>query len=164
MVQTGYSPGLWAVKPAKTLTDKGEVFLQAAKDNNLHPVYLVVHALVESAHGKSDLAKQNNFFGIGANDGKAYAAGTKFSKEHGWNSPDEGIMGGAQVISKKWVNHPSQSQCSLYGMRWNYMNAGVNQYATDVNWAHGLSKMIANIVNSKSSNYQPTLIIPQYRS
>lgn len=39
------------------LEGKGQVFLEAAKANNISPIYLVAHSLFETGNGKSELAK-----------------------------------------------------------------------------------------------------------
>ncbi|CAM4460222.1 MAG: hypothetical protein LEGION0403_FIIPPAGN_02796 [Legionella sp.] len=149
---------------AGVLKDKGAVFLQAAKTHNVNPIYLVAHALHESDEGKSRLAKtQNNFFGIGAYDRNPYEGGKKFALEHGWNTVEKGIMGGAEFISKKWVN---KSQNTLYAMRWNPTNPGSHQYATDINWANAQLTNIYPYIKELSqidSSCQPKYILPKYR-
>lgn len=135
----------------------GACFLEAAKLNNVNSVYLVAHALHESRYGKSDLAiEHNSFFGLGA----------KFAREHGWNTPDQGIMGSAEIISKTWINHASGTQRTLYSMRWNPANPGTRQYATDIAWADRQVKNIHKGIHEfmkMNPSYQPHYIIPQYR-
>ncbi|CAM4419651.1 MAG: Bifunctional autolysin [Legionella sp.] len=152
------------LKDAGVLRGKGAVFLQASKANNVNPVYLVAHALHESKDGKSKLAiENNNFFGLGANDRHAVSSGAKFADEHGWNTVEKGIIGGAEIISKQWIN---KSQNTLYAMRWNPMKPGHSQYATDINWANAQIDRIYPSIKKLSmadSSYQPRYILPKYR-
>ena len=147
------------------LEGKGEIFLKASKENNLNPLYLVGHALLESGQGKSPLAKANNFFGMGAHDRKAYKDGIKFAKDHGWSTPELGVMGAAKIISEQWINRSGNSQSNLYSMRWNPMSPGKNQYATDIHWATSQTNKIYTQVNKMMAInplYQPRYIVPKY--
>lgn len=152
------------LKDAGVLRGKGDVFLNASKTNNVNPIYLVAHALHESKDGKSKLAiENNNFFGLGAYDRRAVSSGAKFADEHGWNKVDKGIMGGAEIISKQWIN---KAQNTLYAMRWNLMNSRYSQYATDRNWANAQIDRIYPSIKKLSmadSSYQPKYILPKYR-
>ncbi|MDR3503553.1 MAG: glucosaminidase domain-containing protein [Legionella sp.] len=151
---------------AGVLDKKGAVFLKAAKDNNVNAIYLVAHALHESGAGDSPLAKDNNFFGLGAKDNRAKAAGADFAKKHGWTTVDEGIIGGAAIIAKQWINRPDKTQSTLYAMRWNPMNPGQKQYATDINWANAQAPLIYQQINRLSqidSSYHPKYLVPKYR-
>ena len=154
------------LKGKGVLDGKGETFLKAAVDNNINPIYLVAHALHESQNGISPLAKNNNFFGMGATDGNAKVAGIKFAREHGWTTPEKGIMGGAKIISAKWVNKMTNSQNTLYAMRWSPLNPGQMQYATDINWANAQTERIYKQVERMRQIdplYQPKFIVPKYR-
>ena len=148
------------------LAGKGAAFLKASEDNNINPIYLVAHALHESDNGTSQLAKYNNFFGLGANDGRAIAGGRDFAEKHHWTTPELGITGAAEIISKKWVNSTLGSQSTLYSMRWNPMNPGKTpQYATDIAWAHQQSHYIYTQVSKLQEInplYRPLFIVPKY--
>ena len=148
------------------LDGKGDLFLIAAQENNINSLYLVAHALLESKNGKSKLAEYNNFFGMGAVDDNAVAKGIQFAKAHGWDTPKKGIMGATKIIADKWINQFSgSSQSTLHGMRWNPMKPGINQYATDINWAnnqtYNVYKQIKKI-QEVNPLYQPLFIVPQY--
>jgi hypothetical protein len=60
----------------------------------------------------------------------------------GWTTPELAIRGGAEWISKLYLNHSSYKQNTLYKMRWNPMLPGSHQYATDVKWAVSQSNAI----------------------
>lgn len=128
------------------LTGKGQVFMDAAKANNVNPIYLAAHAILETGHGTSILANGGtteitgeytygvpvyNLFGIGAVDSAPDAGGTKTAYQNGWTSVDLAINGGAAWIAKGYI---CDYQNTLYKMRWNSLNI-YHQYATDVNWA-----------------------------
>ena len=136
-----------------SLAGKGQVFIDAAKANNINPIYLAGHAILETGHGTSLLANGGtkdlagnytyktpvfNLFGIGAIDGDADGGGTRTAYNNGWTSIDLAIYGGAAWISKGYIG---ASQDTLYSMRWNPLNI-YHQYATDVNWAASQTNII----------------------
>lgn len=133
------------------LENKGNVFLKAAADNNVNPMYLVSHALLETGNGTSNLATGivvngktvYNMFGIHAFDQNADYYGSQYAYDQGWFSVDAAILGGAKFISNSYINDPDYNQDTLYKMRWNPNNPS-HQYATDVKWA------INQIYNIKS--------------
>ena len=129
------------------LNGKGQLFIDAAKANNINPVYLAAHAILETAYGTSALANGGkkdstgkyiygipvyNLFGIGAIDSDPDATGTKKAYDQGWTSIELAINGGAKWISNGYI---ANNQDTLYKMRWNPINIA-HQYATDVNWAN----------------------------
>lgn len=122
------------------LKDKGEIFRAAAEESRVNAAYLAIHACLESGGGTSELAcgvEYNgttvyNLFGIGAYDDDPVNGGAKYAYEKGWTSVDAAIKGGADWISRSYIN---SGQNTLYKMRWNPSNPGQNQYATDVGWA-----------------------------
>lgn len=145
------------------LEGKEKTFLKAARDNNVSPVYLIGHAMLETGHGTSDLAAGYlyegktvyNMYGYGAVDGNAIEAGAETAFENGWFSPEEAIIGGAEKIGKGYTGN---GQSTLYEMRWNPQNPGQHQYATDIYW--GLKqtaeldlKEIYNMVPSEKLHY-----------
>ena len=138
------------------LENQGVTFSKASKIEDVNEIYLIEHAILETGKGKSQLAqgvkvsddnkigkgkKYYNFFGIAAYDHNPLKEGALFAKEHGWDTPEKAIMGGAKFIKEEYLNKPYQD--TLYGMRFNPMNPGKHQYATDVMWAHHNAKMMA---------------------
>lgn len=122
----------------------GQVFIDAAKANNINPIYLAAHAILETGNGKSQLAKGvsvngtvvYNLFGIHAYDSDPIGEASKYAAQRGWTSIEKAIYGGASWISSSYINHPTYKQDTLYKMRWNPANPGVHQYATDIRWAY----------------------------
>ena len=129
------------------LKGKGEVFRAAAEASHVNAAYLAVHACLESGGGTSELAcgkEYNgttvyNLFGIGAYDSDPINGGAKYAYEKGWTSIDAAIKGGAEWISRSYIN---SGQNTLYKMRWNPAKPGQNQYATDVGWAAKQAKTL----------------------
>lgn len=163
------------------LEGKGQVFLDAAKSNNINVAYLVAHALLESGNGTSVLATGGvknsdgnylygvpvyNFFGIGAVDADANGGGTKTAYDNKWFTPEDGIKGGASWIASRYINNPSYKQDTIYKMRWNPANPREHQYATDISWAFKqIPKTIENMkhVYDQLQNAILNFDIPQFK-
>ncbi|GFP74264.1 Ig-like domain-containing protein [Clostridium fungisolvens] len=158
------------------LEGKGSVFIEAGKANNINPIYLVSHALLETGNGSSKLANGiyvnqlhseagnvnsdltnvegktvYNMFGIGAYDSNANLWGSERAYKEGWFSVDSAIMGGAKFIGTSYINS-SYKQDTIYKMRWN-TNYVPHQYATDIAWAnsqcYNIKKLVDQCNNSK---------------
>ena len=125
------------------LSGKADVFIEAAKRYNVSEMYLVAHACLETGYGTSRLAtgvnyngvRVYNMFGIGAYDSDAVGTGSKMAYSKGWTTPETAIYGGAEWISKNYINASSGRQNTLYKMRWNPDNPGNHLYAGDIAWA-----------------------------
>ena len=154
-----------------TLRNTGQAFIDAAKTYNVNEVYLLAHAILESAWGTSMLARgvvsnyegYYNFFGIGAYDKDPNNGGAAMAKICGWDTPYAAIMGAAQWISNGvstadgsfygcYLNS-EWSQNTLYKMRWNVAQAAANgnvwkQYATARTWAVGIAELMDEIYYS----------------
>lgn len=156
-----YIEGITDQELSTYLADKGvfdgkaAVFIEAAKTNNINLIYLVSHALWETGKGTSSLARgamvtqingksvdpkvAYNMFGIGATDGNAYYGGSAAVYLRGWFTVDDAIKGGAKWIADNYIHSSTYNQDTLYKMRWNYGPNGWHQYATDINWANGIT-------------------------
>ena len=133
------------------LAGKGQVFWEAARDNNINEIYLLSHALLETGNGTSKLANGvtvnmvdgkpvtpkvvYNMFGIGARDEDPIRLGAEYAYKQGWFTPEAAIIGGTKWIADSYINNPTYRQDTLYKMRWNPANPGEHQYATDIGWA-----------------------------
>jgi beta-N-acetylglucosaminidase len=150
----------------------GQDFINAAKANNISVSYLVSHAMLETGLGTSYLssgqAKYNgkvvyNFFGIGAVDSDPNGEGSKKAYEEGWFTPQLAISGGAQWLSKSYINNANYKQDTIYKMRWNPADPGQHQYATDISWSYNQISNIINMINMAPSLYQTVYFdIPKY--
>ena len=108
---------------------KGYVFVEAAKETGLNPVYLFAHAACESAYGNSYLARtRNNFYGINAVDSNPGRADTM------GDSIDEGIINGAKWIKSNFYDHGYRTLNQMH-------NAG---YASGANWSIDIQKIANN--------------------
>ena len=179
--------------------NKGSVFVEAGKLNNINEAYLIAHAMLESGNGTSYLSKgvlvdKNgnlineagyilnkdrtptsqkgegpyitvyNMFGINAKDEDPYRLAAKYAFEQGWTTIDKAILGGVSWISGNYINNSSHSQNTLYKMRWNPINPGIHQYATDMGWAIKQTQFMDVMVDICLRNNIPMRFdIPTYR-
>lgn len=129
------------------LDGKGDVFLNAAKEYGINPIYLASHAAEESGWGRSAITTvynkttYYNFFGIGAYDNSAAASGSALAVKEGWDSVDRAIYGGAAWIARHYF-HYAECQDTLYEMKWNACDLS-HQYAMDTDWADNISQIMA---------------------
>ncbi|MHB9943570.1 beta-N-acetylglucosaminidase [Clostridium sporogenes] len=158
------------LKGKGVLEGKGQVFIDAGKENNVSPIYLVAHALLETGNGTSILAKGvvvngrtvHNLFGINAVDSDPVGQGSKYAYEQGWFSIDLAIKGGAKWISGRYINNAIYKQDTLYKMRWNPSNPAVHQYATDIRWAYNQVNNIKGLID-KLSNVILNFDVPVFK-
>lgn len=133
-----------AKSPGSPFNGQGNVFMEAQKQSGLDARYILAHAALESAWGRSNIAKRyNNYFGIGAFDNDPNNA-----KNFSNSGLASGIINGAKWIAKHYYNS-SYKQTTLYKMR---NNNGVHQYATDPNWHN----KIANIMKGSERYTSPS--------
>lgn len=133
-----------AKSPGSPFNGQGNVFMEAQKQSGLDARYILAHAALESAWGRSSIAKRyNNYFGIGAFDNDPNNA-----KNFSNSGLASGIINGAKWIAKNYYNS-SYKQTTLYKMR---NNNGVHQYATDPNWHN----KIANIMKGSERYTSPS--------
>ena len=178
------------LKGKGVLSGKGKAFVDAAKENSINEIYLIQHALHETGHGTSTLAKgvpvdkngkvirdskgniiydQNhpryyktvyNVFGYGAYDSNPIDAGAKYAFDRGWFSVEKAIKGGAKVIGTNWIK---RGKDTLYKMKWSPTTPGTGQYATHVIWAVSQAREIYRHYQNLNTF---TLIfdVPEYKS
>jgi len=154
------------------LAGKAASFIQAASSNGINEIYLISHALLETANGTSPLAtgiKYNgttvyNMYGIGAYDHDPNGTGAKYAYNQGWTSVEKAIVGGAAFVAKSYIH---AGQDTLYKMRWNPESMSTkgyasHQYATDIGWAVKQTARMAQIYGLLT---QYTLLydIPSYK-
>lgn len=158
--------------------NKASAFLTSAKKYNIDVTYLVSHAMWETGYGTSALAKGQtistykgkkitpttvyNFFGIGAIDKSANVSGAEAAYSNGWTSVEKAIDGAAKWISENYIHNEKFNQNTLYKMRFNYDQTW-HQYATDVNWANGISKIMLNMVHFYDNASNLSFEIPKYK-
>lgn len=136
------------LKDKGILKGKEKAFIDAQEKYDVNVIYLMSHAFIETGNGNSELASGvkmsngktfYNFYGIGAFDQDAVETGSSYARKKGWTSPEKAINGGAEFIKKDYLNN---GQDTLYKMRWNPYNPGQHLYATDVNWATSIGKIM----------------------
>ena len=159
------------------LEGQGKTILDACKQYNVNPAYVIAHAILESGHGKSQLATgypvcivagkavptktTYNMFGIGAWDINPLKLGSERAYTEKWFTPEAAIAGGIKWISTGYINNAICKQNTLYKMRWNSVDPN-HQYATDIAWAYKQSYNIKQILD-KCTNAKLTFEIPQYK-
>lgn len=149
------------------LEGMGSAFLEAGRVEGINPIYLVVHANLETGGGTSALARgtvpgyggYHNLFGINAVDGTAEESGARFAKSQGWSSIEAAILGGAKFVAVEYIK---RGQNTLYKMRWNPEAPGQHQYATDIGWAVKQSGPISTVYRQYFPNVSKIFDIPVY--
>lgn len=139
------------------LEGMGQAFIDAGKKYNINPVYLAAHARIESGNGTSTLSngvtisgtKYYNQYGIGAVDGDAVTKGSQYAKDHGWDTVEKSIIGGAEWIARNYIWGGKPNQDTLYVMRFNpgyfdgtYKTSSCYCYATGKSWANGIASIM----------------------
>ena len=154
------------------LANKGNVFLQAGAENNVNPIYLVSHSLLETGNGTSQLAQgvlvksvnglpvtpriTYNLYGIGARDGDAVRLGSEYAYQQGWFDIDTAIKGGASWIAKGYITNSNYNQNTLYKMRYNLNDNNYwHQYSTDIAWAFKQTSRMKSLIDQMGN---PALI------
>ena len=117
------------------LAGKGETFKAAEQKYGVNALYLVAHSALESAWGKSNIAKKkNNFFGIAAYDSSPYTSATKF------DDVDSGVLGAARWINEKYLSNSSYPARGAYlGNKAGGMNVN---YATAPYWGESIASIM----------------------
>ena len=159
--------------------NQGKTFIDAAKKYDIDLIYLVSHAMWETGYGKSVLAQGQtitsykgntlpqpvtvyNFFGIGAIDKSANVSGAEASYSNGWTSIEKTIDGSAKWIRDNYIKSSKYNQNTIYKMKFNY-DYSWHQYATDVNWANGISGVMYKLISMYDTASNLKFEIPNYK-
>ncbi|MFS0788317.1 glucosaminidase domain-containing protein [Shouchella sp. 1P09AA] len=154
------------------LSGQGQAFIDAGLRHGVNDIYLLSHAILETGHGGSTLAKGievngktvYNMFGIGARDNCPIQCGSQYAYDQGWDTPYKAIVGGASFIGNSYIK---RGQNTLYKMRWNpaaLVSNGrpTHQYATDIGWSRKQVHTMYNLYQEIGA-YSLTLDIPEYK-
>jgi beta-N-acetylglucosaminidase len=162
------------------LAGQGKIILDACKEYDVNPAYIVAHTILETGNGTSKLSNGSiivsevkgvpvlaskpiyNMFGIGARDINPLVLGSERAYIEGWFTPEAAIVGGIKFISTQYINNSIHKQNTLYKMRWNPKSPATHQYATDIAWAYKQSYRIKEILND-CLNANLIFEIPQYK-
>ena len=117
------------------LAGKGATFKAAEQRYGVNALYLVAHSALESAWGRSKIARdKNNFFGISAYDDTPYTSATKF------DDVDSGIMGAARWINSKYLHNSGYPASGAHlGNKASGMNVN---YATAPYWGESIASIM----------------------
>lgn len=162
------------LKGKGSLEGTAAAFIQAANDYGINECYLAAHAALETGNGQSVLGRGTSFsynhqpsrtvynmYGIAAVDGNAVGGGKATAYSRGWFTPELAIRGGAEWISRNFVN---KKQNTIYKIRWNPAHPASHQYATAVNWPEHISSGMYGICGD-FHEYDKELIfdVPVYK-
>ena len=118
------------------LAGKGAIFKEAEERYQVNALYLIAHSALESAWGRSQIAKdKNNFFGIAAYDTTPYDSAKSF------DNVDKGILGAAKWIRQNYIDNGR----TYLGNKSSGMNV---PYASDPYWGEKIASIMMTI-NSK---------------
>ena len=118
------------------LAGKGAIFKEAEERYQVNALYLIAHSALESAWGRSQIAKdKNNFFGIAAYDTTPYDSAKSF------DNVDKGILGAAKWIRQNYIDNGR----TYLGNKSSRMNV---LYASDPYWGEKIASIMMTI-NSK---------------
>ena len=117
------------------LAGKGATFKAAEQRYGVNALYLVAHSALESAWGRSQIARdKNNFFGIAAYDTTPYTSATKF------DNVDSGILGAARWIDRNYLSNTGYPAKGAYlGNKAGGMNVN---YATAPYWGESIASIM----------------------
>ncbi|AME08903.1 endo-beta-N-acetylglucosaminidase [Gemella sp. oral taxon 928] len=117
------------------LAGRGATFKEAERRYGVNALYLVAHSALESAWGKSNIAKRkNNFFGIAAYDSNPFNSAKRF------DNVDAGILGAARWISEKYLTNGRYPAHGAYlGNKAGGMNVN---YATAPYWGESIASIM----------------------
>ncbi|EUC80359.1 glucosaminidase domain-containing protein [Streptococcus sp. SR1] len=118
------------------LAGKGATFKEAEERYGVNALYLMAHSALESAWGRSQIARdKNNFFGIAAYDTSPYLSAKSF------DNVDKGILGAAKWIRENYIDYGRDH----LGNKASGMNV---RYASDPYWGEKIASIMMTI-NSK---------------
>ena len=118
------------------LAGKGATFKEAEERYGVNALYLMAHSALESAWGRSQIARdKNNFFGIAAYDTSPYLSAKSF------DNVDKGILGAAKWIRENYIDYGRDH----LGNKATGMNV---RYASDPYWGEKIASIMMTI-NSK---------------
>ena len=159
--------------------NQGKAFINAAQKHDIDLIYLVSHAMWETGYGKSVLSQGQtitsykgtplsapvtvyNFYGIGAIDKSANVSGAEAAYSNGWTSIEATIDGSAKWIRDNYIKSSKYNQNTIYKMKFNY-DYSFHQYATDVNWANGISGIMYKLISMYDTASNLTFEVPNYK-
>ena len=164
--------------------------LAAAKKEGIDPMYFAAQTFIESAYGRSSLARGNritkvalpsyarrggkfitknikksvkvyNLYGIKAYDSDPRVGATSYAYYQGWTSVDKAIYGAAKFIRENYFE-ATPKQNTILKFRYNPSNLS-HQYATDPWYAEKIAQRIMLFSNCYSKKASYTYDYPKFR-
>lgn len=127
------------VYPDSPLVGLGETWVEAGTDNNIDPVYLMSHAILESGWGFSWISRNKmNLYGWGAYD----------RDPEGMASPFEGYVEGIKEVAAN-INSMYLTPKGDYYTPLGPTLRGMNiHYATDKTWADSIAELMNDFAST----------------
>ncbi|MBM7570256.1 N-acetylglucosaminidase [Aquibacillus albus] len=121
-----------AQKPDSPLIGLGETFVAMQEKHQVNAVYLMAHAIHESAWGMSEIAQdKNNLYGINATDSNPYGNADTYK------SYEASVQYAADFISSYYL---TEGNWRYHGMYLGNKNTGMNvRYASDPFWGQKIA-------------------------
>lgn len=156
------------------LENFSSLYMAAAKEYNINPVYLAMHSALETYHGKSKEAaiggitssgkRVYNFYAIGVYDNKPNTW-IQIAEENGWFSKEKAIWVGAAYISRNYIHDDKFKQNTLYRMKWDHRDLNYKlQYATDILWPRKIAQKMKKVLDEHNTTFNFDLIIPRFKN
>lgn len=150
------------------------LFVSAGKKYKVSPIFLASRARQETGGGSIAIRGYRmkgktvyNPYNIGAASGSnPVMKGLKYAYRKGWTSRKKAVYGGAQVLSKDYIN---RGQNTSYYQRFNVKNgwlrAGTHQYMTNITAPYTESKSMAKAYKAYGLTGEKLVFeIPVYKS
>ena len=81
---------------------------------------------------------------------------------NGWTSIEATIDGSAKWIRDNYIKSSKYNQNTIYKMKFNY-DYSFHQYATDVNWANGISGIMYKLISMYDTSSNLSFEVPNYK-
>jgi beta-N-acetylglucosaminidase len=159
-----------------------QMFMEAGQESGVSPIYLVSRTLQEvGTDGTNGQVSGTypgyegyyNYFSVGAyasTTGGQVANGLKYAKDHGWNTREKAIKGGAAFIANGYINvgqhTPYLTKFNVNPATWSHYSKYTHQYMSAVNDPAQTARTVynayknANILDSIAINFA----IPVYKN
>lgn len=132
----------------------GAALIEAGKKTNVDIMAKTAQMALESGWGKHAIVGSlggktyYNFAGIGAYDGDAYNKGLQYAAKQGWDTPEKGMIGVIEWVSKNYIYNEEYKQNTLYKFQFtpgNYKRF----YASSPEYSYSIANIMQNSIIAK---------------
>lgn len=139
-----------------SIGEYGGSLIEAGKQKGVDVVAKSAQLAQESGWGKRAIIgtsggkKYYNFAGIGAVDGNAYNGGLQYAIEHGWDTPEKGMLGAIEFLADNYIYSPEYKQNTWYKIS---LPPSVSHfYASDPDYAYAITSIMQSSIIRKYPN------------